>query len=241
MKVARGDGWELRHGAHEDVLADVAADALITDPPYGRKTHDGHRAGATGRTRDGANRRDISYASWSQDDVQNFVDEWAHRVRGWMVGLTSDDLIPAYRAAYGNNDRYPFHPLPCVMRGMTCRMAGDGPSSEAVYAMVARPRTVEFARWGTLRGHYYGPSARSEELVVAGGKPEWLMRALVRDYSRPGDLVVDPCAGGGTTLLAAVLEGRRAIGAEVDEATFDAAVTRLSRSRTVELFAEACA
>jgi DNA modification methylase len=53
------------------------------------------------------------------------------------------------------------------------------------------------------------------------------MRAIVRDYSRPGDLVCDPCAGGGTTLLAAIMEGRRAIGSEIDPVTFEKAVKRL--------------
>ena len=65
------------------------------------------------------------------------------------------------------------------------------------------------------------------------------MRAIVRDYSEPGDLVVDPCAGGGTTLLAAVMEGRRAIGAEMDPATFDKAVARLRKGYTAPLFSDA--
>jgi len=42
--------------------------------------------------------------------------------------------------------------------------------------------------------------------MIIGGKPMWLMRALVRDYSRPGNLVCDPCAGGATTLIAAAIE-----------------------------------
>jgi site-specific DNA-methyltransferase (adenine-specific) len=52
------------------------------------------------------------------------------------------------------------------------------------------------------------------------------------DDSRPGDLICDPCAGGGTTLLAAVIEGRRAIGAECDPETFELAVRRLRRGYT---------
>lgn len=42
------------------------------------------------------------------------------------------------------------------------------------------------------------------------------------------DLVCDPCAGGATTLLAAAIEGRRAIGAERDPATFASAQRRLA-------------
>jgi site-specific DNA-methyltransferase (adenine-specific) len=64
------------------------------------------------------------------------------------------------------------------------------------------------------------------------------MRAIIRDYTRPGDLIVDPFAGSGTTLLAARLEGRRAIGAELDPKTFALAVKRLSTPWTPRLFAD---
>ena len=57
------------------------------------------------------------------------------------------------------------------------------------------------------------------------------MRALIRDYSRPGDLVCDPCAGGGTTLLAAVQTGRRAVGSEMDPQTHAKAVQRLANAK----------
>jgi 16S rRNA G966 N2-methylase RsmD len=43
-------------------------------------------------------------------------------------------------------------------------------------------------------------------------------RAIVERLTRPGDLVVDPCAGGGTTLIAATQLGRHAIGCDVDAA-----------------------
>ena len=47
----------------------------------------------------------------------------------------------------------------------------------------------------------------------------------------------DPCAGGGTTLLAAAIEGRRAIGAELDPDTYAKAVERLSRGYTPAMLA----
>lgn len=42
------------------------------------------------------------------------------------------------------------------------------------------------------------------------------MRPFVAQLSRPGELVLDPFCGFGTTLLAAALEGRRGLGFEVD-------------------------
>jgi hypothetical protein len=41
---------------------------------------------------------------------------------------------------------------------------------------------------------------------IVGVKPVSLLQAIVQDYSRRDDLIVDPCAGSGTTLLAAAIE-----------------------------------
>jgi site-specific DNA-methyltransferase (adenine-specific) len=81
------------------------------------------------------------------------------------------------------------------------------------------------AAWGTLPGAYV--VKRSARPVIPGDKPEVLMRAIVRDYSRPGELVCDPCAGAGTTGVACLREGRRFSGGEIDSRAFRLAETRL--------------
>lgn len=50
------------------------------------------------------------------------------------------------------------------------------------------------------------------------GSPPRLVRRFVALYSAPGDLVVDPFAGHGTTLREALRLGRRAVGYELDAA-----------------------
>lgn len=47
-------------------------------------------------------------------------------------------------------------------------------------------------------------------------KPIEMMRHIVAISSKPGAVVLDPFAGGGTTLVAAKLEGRRWIGCDMD-------------------------
>jgi hypothetical protein len=54
-----------------------------------------------------------------------------------------------------------------------------------------------------------------------------VLEALIRAHSRPGDLVVDPCAGGGTVLLAARRLGRSAFGCDVDLAALQLAEVNL--------------
>lgn len=50
---------------------------------------------------------------------------------------------------------------------------------------------------------------------------------LVRAISRPGDLVCDPFLGGGTTALAALAQGRRFVGCDLDERAVEITRRRL--------------
>ena len=220
----------LRLGRYQDVLADVECDALVCDPPFGERTHGGD---ATTLGFDDY-RTPITYSHWTAADVDAFVTSWSPRVRGWMVALTSHDLIPAYEVAFERAGRFSFAPVACVTLGMGVRLLGDGPASWTVYAMVARRRTKAAADWRALPGAYV--STRGTGGGGGRGKPLDLMRALVKDYSRPGDLVCDPCAGYGTTGLAALSMGRRFVGAEVDAAAHAEGVRRLSSAQTVDLF-----
>lgn len=58
-------------------------------------------------------------------------------------------------------------------------------------------------------------------------KPLELMRWVVRLLCPPGGLVLDPTAGSGTTGAAAVLEGRRFIGIELESAYVEIAAARI--------------
>jgi site-specific DNA-methyltransferase (adenine-specific) len=62
-------------------------------------------------------------------------------------------------------------------------------------------------------------------------KPVELMRYLIRTYTNPGDTVLDPCCGSGTTCLAAMLEGRKSIGIEKDEQYAKIAINRIHEAR----------
>lgn len=235
---------DLRFGMWQSVLADVECDALIVDAPYSERTHESHSPRTSVLTaceRDtkwaarGGKRSSINYDCWSAAQVTGFVSAWSSRVRGWFVSITDSELYPVWRDAFREHGRYVFAPLPFVETGSRVRLNGDGPSSWTCWVVVARPTTQEFLRWGTLDGSYYGPNERKP---VTGGKSLTLMRALVRDYSRPGDLVCDPCSGGGTTLLAALMEGRRAVGAECMPEHYEIARKRLARGFTPPLFRE---
>lgn len=71
---------------------------------------------------------------------------------------------------------------------------------------------------------------------MSGGKPLTAMRQIVRDYSDSGETIVDLCAGNATTLLAAALQGRKALGCEVNPQTWGVGRERLRDRLSVPLF-----
>ena len=248
---------DLRLGRWQDVLGDVECDALICDPPYSARTHEGtdkdmldrtttpakHKARKENRAdprhandnfeANGGQRRALTYSHWTPDDVRALVAGWAPRTRGWFVALTSHDLCPVYAEAMEAAGRYVFAPLPWFSPGSRVRLSGDGPSSWTCWIMVARPRRAPYSKWGTLPGGYQTPP---ESCEVVGGKPLGLMSAIIRDYSRPGDLVCDPFVGSGTTAVAALSEGRRFVGSEQKPEHYDIARRRLDRGYTPSMF-----
>lgn len=227
---------DLRLGRWQDVLADVECDAVICDPPFGERTHAAWREGGAAHK---LKREAITYQGLTPDDVHAFVAAIAPRTRGWIVALTSHDLAPAWQDAFAACSRYAFAPLPCVTIGGSIRLAGDGPSNWTVWLMCARPQTRDMQRWGTLPGAYFTPGGQANwrEHGTGGGrgKPLDLMRAIVRDYSRPGDLVCDPFAGYGTTARACASLGRRFVGAECDADAYAEAQRRLADVVTVDV------
>jgi len=70
------------------------------------------------------------------------------------------------------------------------------------------------------------PSAR-ERTGYPTQKPLRLLERIVEAASAPGDLVLDPCCGSGTTLVAARRLGRRWLGIDVSEEALAVARGRL--------------
>ena len=240
------------------VMGERKADLLCLDAPYSERTHRGHddqaaslkesfaknHAGRPTREQAYANRvaagiiegrRAIDYGFWSSTDVQTFGDLWVPRCAGWSVSITDHVLSIAWVDMFESRDRYCFPPLPLVESGSRVRMSGDGPSNWTCWVVVARPRSEPYAKWGTLGGAYVQAAERDINSAggsdrIVGGKPLKSMCAIVSDYSRRGELVVDPTCGAGTTLMAAKMCGRRSIGIEMDRGRAELAARRLRKS-----------
>ena len=69
-------------------------------------------------------------------------------------------------------------------------------------------------RRGTVLRHQRPNSTQVQHVTE---KPVPLLRELIEMSSRHGETVLDPFAGSGSTLVAALIDGRQAIGVELDE------------------------
>lgn len=68
-----------------------------------------------------------------------------------------------------------------------------------------------------------------DERTHGAEKPHSLLRELVTCLTMPGDYVLDPCCGSGSTLIAAASLRRRALGLEITPAYFETATANIQR------------
>lgn len=89
-----------------------------------------------------------------------------------------------------------------------------------------------------IKGKYSFPGGRPKDLVTFSKlgsaqmihpteKPVGLIANLITAVTKPDDLILDPFAGSGSTLVAAKKSGRRFIGVELDDEYYEKARRRI--------------
>lgn len=108
------------------------------------------------------------------------------------------------------------------------QITGDRPGQPGEgLAIMHRPGRK---RWSGGGHHaFYEHCVVKHDRVHPTQKPESLMRELVSLYSEPGEIVLDPFMGSGTTLVAAKRLGRIGIGIELEEKYCEIAARRLQQ------------
>lgn len=94
-----------------------------------------------------------------------------------------------------------------------------------IYMWKGKARGINNKGSKQLKSGRRGPD---EQKVHDTQKPLDLLAYYVENSTNPGDLVIDPYAGSGSTLIAAARAGRRAIGFEVDPKRFRVACDNIS-------------
>lgn len=115
------------------------------------------------------------------------------------------------------------------------RYTDEGATNFAPLPGARRNDTGSAARFFECYPITYHPKANAQDRLGSRHptvKPLRLIRSYVRHVCPPGGIVLDPFAGTGTTLRAAVLEDRRAIGIEADAASVVDTVWRMRHAQS---------
>lgn len=220
-------GITLYHGNAFDVmatLADASIDAVITDPPYSARTH---KNAKKNDSQLGYGVKAVHFDSFTDEMLYQAFDEMARVTKSWIV--SNIDYNHAFR----------FETQPPV--GMVQKRIGiwvknnpmpqisadrPGQGWEAItYLHKATGRS--FWNGGGLHGNYVTNLATPTGHPTP--KPLTMLHSFVERFTNQGDLILDPFAGGGTTLIAARNLQRKAIGVEVDEQWCELIANRLGQ------------
>lgn len=230
-RVQRFGSVEIHLGDALEILPRLGpVDHVITDPPYEQDMHDKHGAGSWSRQDGGALRRDLGFAG--VDPLRPALVAWiAENCRGWFLAFCTVEGVSAWRAACAPHKRIRWKlACPWIKPDATPKLNGQGPALG--YEMFAVAWVGKgHARWnaGGKRGVYtHLTNPRTRDGRHPTEKPLALMAELVEDFTAPGECILDPFAGSGSTLIAALRHGRAAIGIERDPGYFEIACERLA-------------
>jgi hypothetical protein len=213
----------LYHGDCREVTAWLEADVLVTDPPYGRAWRQGRIEGkGPGRTRGDRSDPNPGIANDLTTDIRDSaIEAWGKRPAVLFGDLMLPPpegvkLVGVYRK-----------PADAGMRGAVGGVRRD---AEALYWLGPWPsglggRSSIFTTSAPTVGGPYGIAARS------GGHPHAKPLDVLEELIDlcPRGVVADPFAGSASTLMAAKLLGRRAIGVELDERYCELSASRLAQ------------
>lgn len=181
-------------------------DACITDPPYGIK-------------------RDKGFGGFGAKIARKkYEGEWDNDIPSpelFKLILASSEIA----IIFGGNfftDRLPIGNHWIVWDKLnTMPTFGD---CELAWTNVKRNSVKKFTQ------EYNGLLGREKTRDHATQKPVKLMAWIVENYTKPGQIIIDPFMGSGTTGVAAIQLGRKFIGIERDPKYFAIACQRIEQA-----------
>jgi DNA modification methylase len=221
------DHVTIYHGDCRDLGPDeigaASVDMLLTDPPYGMAFESGWTA---------------AKATVKSDGVRQGV----RVVRGALNHLSYSFADDMHALVFCHWESWPdFYDNLChlfpIRNALIWNKGGGGMGDLRheyakdyeilLFGAVSRGRELAGKRTGAvISGHKRVPA---QQRHLPFEKPVSLLIELIERHTRPGDLVLDPFVGSGSTLVAAKACGRRAIGVELDEDRCRIAVDRLAQ------------
>ncbi|HUA25232.1 MAG TPA: DNA methyltransferase [Steroidobacteraceae bacterium] len=191
-------------------LPDGSVDFVLTDPPYLGRFKD-----RTGRTL--ANDDNPAAVVGAYTELYRVLrrDSFCISFYGYPK---LDAFVHAWTEAGFATVGHIVWPKPYIS---STRFVGVAHESAYILAK-GRPQKPARPLMDVQRWEYSGNKAHPTEKAVS------VLLPLIRSFSRPGDLVLDPFSGSGSTLVSAALSGRRYFGIDLEAKYVELARRRLA-------------
>lgn len=204
---------------------------VITDPPYEQLMHDLHESVKLRRTDGGNERKALGFAGINE--IRDEVIEAVRKINdGWLLAFCNVEGVWHWRSALMDAGLKFKTTCIWVKPDATPKLNGQGPA--LAYECITTTWCGKgHSRWngGGKRGvfsHLTNNADRTGQHPTE--KPLSLMKELVALFSNPGETILDPFMGSGTTGVAAVTQGRPFIGVEIEPKFYDIARRRIEHA-----------
>ena len=258
MRIIQGDCLiELKN------ISENFIDLTVTSPPYdGLRTYKGYsfdfeniakelyrvtKAGGVliwvvgDSTRDGSESgTSFRQALFFKECGFNLHDTMIYQKNSYMP-LTHNRYEQSFEYMFVLSKSRPktFNPImvPCVTAGSS-RARGGSKARETTYAERRRDEHTQVASHKQHANIFTYDVGKNDKTIHNAPFPEQLAQDHIISWSNPGDLVLDPFVGSGTTGKMAVLNGRDFIGIDISPEYCELARKRIEGEKNVGLFSE---
>ena len=197
-------------------------DHVITDPAYEDEVHT-----RTRRTRAVLEGRD-PYAAIPFAPITEAQRRFITRLRGgWILAFCQAEAVKLYADLFGTKYR---RVCTWVKPDSAPQCTGDRPAqgAESIVCAWGAPGKSHWNAGGK-RGVYTHSVHDGHPRLHPTQKPVPLLRELLRDFTQPDDVILDPFMGSGSLGVACFATGRRYVGVELDPSYFAKACTWIAQ------------
>lgn len=216
------DGITVYNCKWQDVLPLIPTNAAahtFTDPPYGEKTHEGAITNPNwSKTGGNAGHKLIDFDPITDEMIRACFAECGRIADRWLISFMDWRHVIAIEQTPPEFLRFVRFGIWVKPNGAP-QMSGDRPATgwEAIGIL---HRSLEHGG-GRMRWNRGGHPAvwtfnRIAHKLHKTKKPIALLQRMIEDFTDPGDLILDPFGGVGTTARAAKNTGRRCIMIEMN-------------------------
>ncbi|MBU0582222.1 MAG: hypothetical protein KKB66_02490 [Alphaproteobacteria bacterium] len=211
--------------------------AVVTDPPFEAQAHS-----AMIRTQKSAKSGEAIELGFGAitEGLRSFIPEWAAaNCSGWMLAFCQVEGVAAWRDSMERAGLKYKRGMVWVKPDSSPQFNGQMPA-QGFECIASAWCGNGHSRWngGGRRGVFtHNTNQPDRHGLHPTEKPNPLMREILGLFTDPGNQVIDPFMGSGTTLVACQRLGRNGTGIELDPEYFEIACRRVDEAtRQKDLF-----